>query len=408
MDTKEVLEQKFDALGKQIDAKIEQATEAQKAESLGTFNDLKAEVNGMVEKYNKLQEQMDATESGLLRQKQAVEMNKSWVSKVNDAIKSEDFGDRVKNGGMTIPNLRVKAETVLSSATDLLANSPTTVDVVAAQRGRSGVIYDPDRMFRVRSLIPQASTSSNKIDYVEEDAYTDGTTWLAEGGAATNSSHFDLVRKSIAVEEFGTYVRIPRAMLEDIDGLTGYINSRLTSKWGLYEDSLLLNGTNDSTPDHLGITEVASAYVDALADTNVNRFDVLAMAVRQAQIAEYQPNAILVHPTDYYTMLLGKGTDGHYLMPDTVRLGISLPTVAGVPLVSTTAMATGSFLVGDFTSSQIYDRDAGSIRIWEQDQDNPIKRLVTITINARLALVNYRPSAYVTGTFANALATGSA
>jgi len=312
MDTKELLEKKLGELGNQIDAKIEQATEAMKAESQGTYNDIKSEVQGMTEKFNKVQEQLDGLES-----------------------------------------------------------------------------------------------ADNKIDYVEENAYSDGTTWLAEGGQADPNSHFDLQRKSVAVEEFGTYVRIPRTMLEDIDGITSYINSRLTSKWGLYEDNLFLYGTNDSTPDHLGITEVASAYTDVLADANVNRFDVLAMAIRQAQVAEYQPRVIMLHPTDFYTMLLGKATDGQYLMPDSIRLGISLPTIAGVPIVSTTAVTAGDFIVGDPSASQVYDRNQGSIRIYEEDRDNPVKRLVTITINARLALVHYRPSAWVYGTFANALALGT-
>lgn len=409
MEVKDILEQKFDALGKQIDAKIEQAAEAQKNESLGTFNDIKSDVQGMVEKYNKLQEQIDAVESGMNRTKSEYEGNKSWVSKVNEQIKSDsDFMEKVKSGGFTVNNLRVKAETVLSSATDLLANSPATVDVVAAQRGRSGVIFDPDRAFRVRSLIPQSSTSSNKIDYVEENAFSDGTSWVAEGANIDPNSHFDLVRKSVQVEEFQNYVRIPRAMLEDIDGLMGYINSRLVSKWGLYEDGLLLRGENASTPDHLGITEVASAYVDNLADANVNNFDIIAKAIQQAQVAEYQPNAILLHPNDYYNLLLTKATDGHYVFPDQTVMGLSAPRIAGVPLISTTAMTADTFLVGDFTSSQIYDRNTGSIRIYEQDRDNAIKRLVTIEMSARMALVNYRPSAYIYGTFAAAKANGSA
>lgn len=395
-----------------IDQKIEKASEAQKAQSEATVSDIKSEVSNLVEKHNTLQEQIDKFESASQRLEGIKESNKGWAEKALDsaiANANGNFLSRVKEGGVYSKNVLVKAETVISSASDLLANSPTTNDVVMAQRGVSGIQYDPLRDFRVRSIFQQFSTTSNKIDWVEENAYSDGTAWKAEGTAVDPNSHFDLQRKSIAIEEFGTYFRIPRTMLEDIDGMRPYITSRLQEHWGEYEDGLLLSGTNASTPDHLGVLEVASAYTDVLADTNVNRFDVLAMAIKQVRDGNYNPNVILVTTDDYYTMLLEKGTDGHYVMPDTIRLGMSIPTVAGVPIIATNAMPADTFLVGDTRKgSGLFDREAGNVRFFEQDQNNAIRGLVTITINARLGLANWRPNAYVTGTFGAALATGSA
>jgi HK97 family phage major capsid protein len=151
------------------------------------------------------------------------------------------------------------------------------------------------------------------------------------------------------------------------------------------------------------------ATTDVLADSDVNRFDVLLMAVRQATVAEYVPNAIMIHPNDFFNMLVLKDDNGRYLMPDAVRFGASLPRIAGTPVVANTAITAGDFLVGDFANAaQLFDRQQSTIRFYESDQDNAVKGLVTVTINERVALPIYRPNAIVFGDFASALANGSA
>jgi HK97 family phage major capsid protein len=98
-----------------------------------------------------------------------------------------------------------------------------------------------------------------------------------------------------------------------------------------------------------------------------------------------------------------------YLMPDQFRFGAEQPRIAGVPLIANTAVTTGDFLVGDFSmGAQLFDRQQSSIRFFEQDQDNAIRNVVTVVASERLALAIYRPTAFVYGDFASALANGSA
>jgi len=91
-------------------------------------------------------------------------------------------------------------------------------------------------------------------------------------------------------------------------------------------------------------------------------------------------------------------------MPEQFRFGAEQPRIAGVPLIANTAVTTGDFLVGDFQmGAQLFDRQQSSIRFFEQDQDNAI-----VVASERLALAIYRPTAFVYGDFASALANGSA
>jgi len=190
--------------------------------------------------------------------------------------------------------------------------------------------------------------------------------------------------------------------------LTSYLSARLPKKIRVKEDDALLYGV-DTPFTFTGITESASAYSDALADSNVNQYDVLISAVAQVRDGEYMANAIMVHPDDYYNLLLIKDAYGAYQMPDQFRFGSEVPRIAGVPLIANTAVSTGDFLVGDFAlGAQLFDRQQSSIRFFEQDQDNAIRGVITVVANERIALPIYRPTAFVYGDFASALANGSA
>jgi HK97 family phage major capsid protein len=117
----------------------------------------------------------------------------------------------------------------------------------------------------------------------------------------------------------------------------------------------------------------------------------------------------MINVSDWYNLLLLKDQDGQYLMPEAFRFGAQAPRIAGVPLIGTTAITAGDFLVGDFAmGTQIFDRQQVNIRFFEQDSDNVQKNLTTVRVEERLTLANYRPSAFVYGNFAAALASGSA
>jgi HK97 family phage major capsid protein len=136
---------------------------------------------------------------------------------------------------------------------------------------------------------------------------------------------------------------------------------------------------------------------------------VLVKAIAQARNDEYRANAVMINVADWYNLLLLKDEDGQYLMPEAYRFGAVAPRIAGVPLIGTTAITAGDFLVGDFgLGVQVFDREQSNIRFFEQDADNVTKNLVTVRVEERLALPVYRPKAFVYGNFAAALAQGSA
>lgn len=407
MDTVQILEEKLQKLGEHIDSNIEQALEAQKSNLNQELDNLKTnEINGLVEKYNKLQEQTDALESASKR-KSADFAPKSWISNMVGQIKSaEGFANQVRSHkgiSFDVPMFTTKTGTILTGASDFV-DSTTSANVVVPDY-KTDIIYEPDRPTHVRQFLPGGTTTSDVVRYIQETSLVDGTAMKAEGADAGNTT-FDLTSKDAPVRTIAAFARVSNEMLDDVAGLTAYLSARLPKKIKVKEDEILLYGSD--SPTFSGITEVASAYVDDLADANVNRFDVLIKAIAQVRDGEYQANAIMVHPDDYFNLLLIKDSQGRYLMPDNFRLGSQVPTIAGVQIVPNTAVTTDKFLVGDFTlGAQVFDRQQSSIRFYEQDQDNAIKGVITVVASERLAMPVYRPTAFIYGDFSDALTAGA-
>ena len=104
-----------------------------------------------------------------------------------------------------------------------------------------------------------------------------------------------------------------------------------------------------------------------------------------------------MHPTDVTALRLIKlsATDKRYLFEDGVA------SVNGVPIIKTTLVTAGTYLVGAFNLATLYDK--GSIRIeMGLDGDDFTKNLRTIIAEYRGAMVvkNNDRTAFVKGVFA--------
>jgi HK97 family phage major capsid protein len=408
MELKEILEQKLNSLGDQIDAKINASTEAQKSNLKNELDSLKqSEIAKLTSDYAEMQKQLNAIDVKTNRIKGGdIAVAKTFDSALFDAVNNNAQFKSFLGRESKAFSLDLKGHTLFTKAGDMVTGNSYTGEVIAPTRV-PGIIVDPDRAQHVRDFIAQATTDSDRVYYIRESAFDDGT--ATRGEASTKpQSDFALTQEEAPVRKIATFVRMSTEMLNDTPGLVSYLTTRLPKKLRLEEDSQILYG-NGTAPNLEGITAVASAYVDTLADADVNRFDVLVKAIAQARADEYFANAIMLNPADWYSMMLTKDGEGGYVFPESARFGGVAPRIAGVPIIANTAVTSGDFLVGDFASGvQLYDRLQANVRFFEQDQDNAIKNMITVVAEERLALAIYRPTAFIYGNFAAALAQGSA
>lgn len=266
-----------------------------------------------------------------------------------------------------------------------------------------GIQQLPNRIFRIRQLLPTGQTSSNLVQYVQELLFTNaagpqagGSPTVAGEGNVKNQSDLTFNLQNAAVVTLAHFMLASTQILDDAPMLASYINGRLIYGLALEEENEILNG--DGTVGTLnGLMNQATGYNRGYAGT---RIDTLRRGITQLQLSEYVPEFIVLNPADWENIELTKDTQGRYIIANPQSL--LGPTLWGLPVVPTNSMRAGQFLLANGTmAAQIWDRQSASVLLSREDSDNFRRNMVTLLAEERLALTVYRPTALIKGTFSN-------
>ena len=266
---------------------------------------------------------------------------------------------------------------------------------------RLPIVNPVQRRLTVRDLLMPGNTSQGSIQYPRETGFTNlADTHTETGGTTKPQSEIKFDIETTSVTTIAHFVIATRQILDDAPMLRSYIDGRLRYGLKLVEEDQLLNGGGTGT-DLEGIYTAASASTANLAVvTTPTKIDVIRIAMLQAALAEYAPNGVVMHPTDWASIETLKDTAGAYLIGDPQETGVR--RLWGLPVVATQAMALDKFLVGAFDmGAQIFDRMGARVEISTEDASNFRQNLVTILCEERLALAIYRPEAFVKGDFSD-------
>jgi HK97 family phage major capsid protein len=290
---------------------------------------------------------------------------------------------------------------VVNTITEASTGSGGAGDIIIPQRV-PGIITPPNRTLRVRDLLPKGRTTVNNIEFIQETGYTNSAAVVAEGAQKPESS-LDFQLQSAPVRTIAHWIKATRQVLDDIPQLQSYIDTRLRYGLELVEEEELLAG--DGTGAHLlGIIPQATAYDTSRSKVGDTRIDIIRRAITQLRLSEFRASAILMHPTDWEEIELTKSTTDEYIWanPQSLRG----PTLWGLPVLDSTSLSEGEFLVGAFaTGAQLWDRQDATVEIATENEDDFIKNLVTIRAEERLALTVYQPESFIYGDFDSDVST---
>lgn len=263
------------------------------------------------------------------------------------------------------------------------------------------------RRTRLMDVVSRGAATSNIISWVYQSGKEGAAGGTAEG-ATKNQIDFDLVVASQVVVKRTAYIKVSTEMLEDIDFIESEINNELLRELNKDIELTAYSG-NGTAPAMNGIRTVATAFAAgdfALAIDNANQADVLVVAINQIAIADQpEPTAIMMHPTDVAKLLVIKvsATDRRYV--DRLQVIAGQLSLDGVPIIKTTLVTAGTYLVGAFNLATMYDMGSISIQMG-LDGNDWTKNLRTIIAEYRGAMVvkNNDRTAFVKGTFATDMA----
>ncbi|WP_368537382.1 phage major capsid protein, partial [Enterobacter hormaechei] len=132
-----------------------------------------------------------------------------------------------------------------------------------------GIIMPGLRRLTIRDLLAQGRISSNALEYVREEVFTNNADVVAEK-ALKPESDITFSKQTANVKTIAHWVQASRQVMDDAPMLQSYINNRLMYGLALKEEGQLLNG--DGTGDNLeGLNKVATAYDTSLNATGDTR-----------------------------------------------------------------------------------------------------------------------------------------
>jgi HK97 family phage major capsid protein len=202
---------------------------------------------------------------------------------------------------------------------------------------------------------------------------------------------------TVPVRTVATTLPVSRQVMDDAPQLRSLIDSSLRAAIEEEIDLQLLLGTGTGENIH-GLMPQATAFSAPWVITDPTPADIILQALAQAELAHLPATGIILNSRDWAGMMAIKNTAGDYLSggPWSVRQ----PRLWGLPVVTTTAMPAGSFLVGNFNrAARVYNRMSIEVLISQDHADFFVFNKLMLRAEARLAMAVIRPQALIKGTF---------
>ena len=285
---------------------------------------------------------------------------------------------------------------------DMSFASNVTGTIPQAQR-IEGVNNIAERDAKIYSMIPKLTVAGNTVEWVYETLQEGAASGTAET-ASKNQIDNNFVVTSVTLLKQTAYFKVSTELLDDPTFMASWLRNKLIVRLFLRIDSQVLVGGGTGT-DLNGIYTQATTWAAgnfALAVDNANDVDSLVVAINNIRNANHNGAlTIVMHPEDVTSLKLVKlsATDKRYV-ERLMQVGSTM-MLDGIPIVETTAMTAGTFLVGEMGKALIAEKGGIMVDVG-LDGNDFTKNMRTILGEARLEVIieNNDLTAFIKGTFA--------
>lgn len=409
LDTKGLSEDEskvFDVFSKGLDSFMEEVLKQYMEDGIDTksmkesledavksIEDLKKEVKGFANN-DSVNERLKDFGEAILRIKASTEKTGTGelkVKSIEDQLRDQlkEFITEDKKGCVSVD---------LKSACEASPGNKLELNLVVGKKDASviasgslaphyGVEVDPTLSVNprsqsvIRNYASVSNTNNRSLIYAEYVSKDGDAAWVPEGGLKPLMDA-TLAEKTVTAAKIALAAKFTEETLSDFPSFVNEVQTEMVNKLGIKEEIGILEGSGNG-----GEIKGVAADMPAFSLTNfyvdkANKFDALVASYSQivstSEMA-YRPNLVLMNPLDYAEMQLTKDANGQYLRP--FNYGDEL--IQGMRIETTTAVAQGDFIMGDFSYLNIRDLWALSISLgWENDDFR--KNIVTVLAEKRL------------------------
>lgn len=321
----------------------------------------------LAEAFKELQDQHDALSAKVKKGEPEAGKTKSFAEALKDAYneKGEEIKGILERGGKQNGPLvlNVKAAVTMGDYNTIEAvgsashySLTTNTGIISKIRSRILKYLQNVNVGRVAVERPYAM-------WIEELDEQGTPIFIGEGDPKTQLSVRYEEREKKA-KKIGVYGKVTTEMLRYLPQLISYIQGNLVKRMDLKTEDQLFAG--DDTGNNLaGIDGYATAFSAGGASIDfANEFDVLNAIATQVELAFGVSSHVFVNPRTMQAMKGIKSTTGEPLYKEYMDiLGSGDMVVAGQKIVSTPAVAAGSFIGGDLSVVHVGFTDNASIQI---------------------------------------------
>lgn len=249
----------------------------------------------------------------------------------------------------------------------------------------------PDRPIAVAQYFPSYTTQRDTILWMLEGTQTHVAAEKAEDSAYSEAT-MALTQQTQAVEKLGVYLPITDEQLEDVPGVSDYVNNRLQYQIEKKLDYQILQG--DGSAPSLRGTLQATGTINTQAkgsDSGPDAIYKLFTLIRTVGFAE--PSVLFIHPSDWQDIRLLTTADGIYLFGSPMEAGPD--RIWGVPVKQTAACAENTPLAGDYRNyAGLFYRRGMTMKVTDSHAALFISNVQVIKADIRVACVHFRAKAF--------------
>lgn len=277
----------------------------------------------------------------------------------------------------------------------LAANFPNAGALIQDQQ--TGLIATPYERLSIADLLPRATSTANSVVYPKENGGEGAVAFWDKSGNKAQVD-YDFTSQVAASKWLAGIVVVDREMLDDIPWLTGYLQSKLLAGLKKAENSLILDGTADSTNPVTGLLAAATAYDGDYTVLAEQIVDAAYGQIPEKTFDFYRPTNAVLHPRDIVKVALNKATgSGEFdLPPGSISFANGQLNIAGLQTTSTTDVDKDDFLVFDKAATMFISRMAPEIRMYDDSELAKVNK-VMFRIESRASLAIFNNNAIVKG-----------
>lgn len=287
------------------------------------------------------------------------------------------------------------------------AGSPQNpTDTIAPYQHVQGIVGGAFRELTILDLLPRGQATSNTVHYTREASFTNNAAERAEG---TQKPESVLTFEDVSepVRTVPHFLKASRQILDDAPALASYIDSRM--RHGVLQrlEAQIIAG-NGTSPNLSGVTTTGN-HTDLTVVTADNDYDAASRAKYQVKASDYSPSFYIINPADWGRMERKRtGISGDETPMASAGNAVTYlnggmqPMLWGLPVILSNTMTAGTFICAARDAVMLWERQGVAVELFEQNQDDVEKNLVTIRAEGRFAFTVFRPAAVIVGAWPEA------